>query len=251
MSFILDALKKSESDRQRQSGPSLFEVKVAPPRRRLPIWAVAIALLLAINLIVICWMLLRHPSVPAQAAAAGESSPNAAAPVVARAAPAAAPVAAPAGGEAAPVATPGGRAAEGSPREDAASGPGSRPPATVSPPSPPPASAADRAEQAAGTPSDYAPAVEPAASPRSAASTGTGSANGLAIYQQIVNSANLPSLHLDLHVYADRPKDRFAMINMHRVTEGDSLPNGVQVDAIRPDGVALSYHGTRFLLPRN
>ena len=29
MSFILDALKKSESDRQRQSAPALFEVKVA------------------------------------------------------------------------------------------------------------------------------------------------------------------------------------------------------------------------------
>jgi hypothetical protein len=41
------------------------------------------------------------------------------------------------------------------------------------------------------------------------------------------------------------------MINMHRVTEGDSLPNGVQVAAIRPDGVVLSYHGTRFLLPRD
>ncbi len=60
MSFILDALKKSESDRQRQSGPSLFEVKVAPPRRALPVWAVAIVVLLAINVVVISWMLLRH-----------------------------------------------------------------------------------------------------------------------------------------------------------------------------------------------
>jgi general secretion pathway protein B len=252
MSFILDALKKSESDRQRQSGPSLFEVKVAPPRRRLPVWAVAIALLLAINLIVICWMLLRHPSAPAPAPTAGAPSPNATAPpVVTRSA--AAPVAAPAGsGSASTAAPPDGRAPETSQRPDAASGPGSRPSATT-----PPAPATDHAEQAAaqapaaGNPSDYAPAVEPKASQGSAASAGPGSADGLAIYQQIVNSANLPSLHLDLHVYADRPKDRFAMINMQRVTEGDSLPNGVQVDAIRPDGVELSYHGTRFLLPRN
>src|SRR5487761_729483 len=79
MSFILDALKKSESDRQRQSGPSLFEVKVAPPRRSLPIWAVAIAVLLGINVIVISWMLLRHPAArrPA-AAAAGEPGASAA-----------------------------------------------------------------------------------------------------------------------------------------------------------------------------
>jgi hypothetical protein len=37
MSFILDALKKSETDRQRENGPALFEVKVAPPRTGLPL----------------------------------------------------------------------------------------------------------------------------------------------------------------------------------------------------------------------
>jgi general secretion pathway protein B len=257
MSFILDALKKSESDRQRQSGPSLFEVKVAPPRRRLPVWAVAIAVLLAINLIVISWMLLRHPSAPATAT--GES-PNAAAPVVARAAPTAAPLAAPAGSAAAPVTAPGGHAAGGSERQDETPATGGRATAPAGSATSPPAAAAsaidptDRAHTqppAGSNPSDYAPAVEPATPQRSAASAGAGSTDGLAIYQQIVNSANLPSLHLDLHVYADRPQGRFAMINMHRVVEGDSLPNGVQVDAIRPDGVALSYHGTRFLLPRN
>jgi len=36
VSFILDALKKSETDRQRQASPALFEVKVAAPRRKLP-----------------------------------------------------------------------------------------------------------------------------------------------------------------------------------------------------------------------
>ena len=66
-----------------------------------------------------------------------------------------------------------------------------------------------------------------------------------------MSSAGLPELHLDLHVFAARPQDRFVMINMHRLGEGDSLPNGAQVDVIRPDGVVLSYHGTRFLLPRN
>ncbi|HVC30848.1 MAG TPA: hypothetical protein VND24_06650, partial [Steroidobacteraceae bacterium] len=76
MSFILDALKKSESDRQRQSGPSLFEVKVAPPRRRLPIWAAAIAVLLGINAIVVSWMLLRRaPAQPAAASSAVAAPP--------------------------------------------------------------------------------------------------------------------------------------------------------------------------------
>src|SRR3979411_1855392 len=62
MSFILDALKKSESDRQRQSGPALFEVKVAPPRTGLPPWAIAVAALLLVNLAIVMWMLWRAPA---------------------------------------------------------------------------------------------------------------------------------------------------------------------------------------------
>ena len=62
MSFILDALKKSENDRQRQSGPGLFEVKVAAPKARFPMWAVALAALLAVNIGVVGWLVLRQPS---------------------------------------------------------------------------------------------------------------------------------------------------------------------------------------------
>jgi len=98
-------------------------------------------------------------------------------------------------------------------------------------------------------PADHAPAVEPDATPGPGSSGSTG--QDLPLYQQIVISAGLPDLHLDLHVYADRPQDRFVMINMHRLGEGDALPSGVQVETIRPDGVVMIYHGTRFLLPRN
>lgn len=58
MSFILDALKKSENERQKQSGPALFEVKVAPPPRRFPVWAVVVGALLGVNLIVLVAVLL-------------------------------------------------------------------------------------------------------------------------------------------------------------------------------------------------
>src|SRR3569833_2806035 len=60
MSFILDALKKSETDRQRQTGPALFEVKVAPPKAGFPVWAIAIVVLLVINMVIVAWLLLRH-----------------------------------------------------------------------------------------------------------------------------------------------------------------------------------------------
>src|SRR6185437_14345376 len=74
MSFILDALKKSESDRQRQSGPALFEVKIAPPKARFPLWAVAIAVLLGVNLVIGGWLLLRHTSRAEEVGAAATAS---------------------------------------------------------------------------------------------------------------------------------------------------------------------------------
>ncbi len=261
MSFILDALKKSESDRQRQSGPSLFEVKVAPPRRRLPVWAGAIAVLLGINILVISWMLLRHPaaqqaapaSTPAAAPApanvparADATTPSGTAPAPNMANPAPAAAAAAASGKTVPTATAGGPAS--SPYRVTG-----RP--AVAPPSEGSGAHAGDTDRsaaqapAAEDPSDYAPAAEPSATQDAGKSAGT--ADGLPLYQQVVTNAGLPALHLDLHVYADSPKDRFVMINMHRLGEGDSLPNGVQVEAIRPDGVELSYQGTRFLLPRN
>ncbi len=231
MSFILDALKKSESDRQRQSGPSLFEVKVTPPRRTLPIWAVAIAVLLGINAIVVSWMLLRRgPAAPPAAAAA----PAAAAPT---AVPAADKVASTAATATPGVMAPTPVAAQSAPATAAAA---------------PPAAGADESAgqaPAADNPSDYAPAVEPASTQGSGAADGE--TGDLPLYQQIAASASLPALHLDLHVFAARPQDRFVMINMEKLGEGASLPNGVRVEAIRPDGVVLSYHGTRFLLPRN
>ena len=70
MSFILDALKKSETERQRQSGPALFEVKVAPPRGRFAVWAMGFGALLAINLVVVGWIALRGSSNRSAAAAA-------------------------------------------------------------------------------------------------------------------------------------------------------------------------------------
>ena len=64
MSFILDALKKSEIERQRQSVPGLMDARVAPRRNRLPVWAIALGVLLGVNLLALTFILTRK-SAPA------------------------------------------------------------------------------------------------------------------------------------------------------------------------------------------
>jgi general secretion pathway protein B len=253
MSFILDALKKSESDRQRQNGPALFEVKVAPPRTRLPLWAVAIAALLVVNLGIVMWMVLRHPGRAAVeetspgGTAAAASAPAAAATATAPAAPATAALASPTGvATRAPAAGGAVPAAPLSPATTEIAG-GTAPAALAA------------ATQHAGTtgasdesnPDDYAPAQEhPAAGITNRVKRGT--AEGVPLYQDAsaTPGTQIPALRLDLHVFAVRPQDRFVMINMHKLREGDTLPEGVHVDSITPDGAILSYNGSRFLLPR-
>ena len=44
MSFILDALKKSEIERQRQSMPGLMDAPASLRRGRLPLWAILLGL---------------------------------------------------------------------------------------------------------------------------------------------------------------------------------------------------------------
>ena len=64
MSFILDALKKSESERQQQGQSAFAHVPVSDGSRRPPAWLWALGALLLINLAVLTGILLR-PSGPA------------------------------------------------------------------------------------------------------------------------------------------------------------------------------------------
>jgi general secretion pathway protein B len=238
MSFILDALKKSESDRQRQSGPALFEVKVAPPRSRLPLWAVAIGLLLAVNLVIVAWILLRRPAhAEAALSAAGPAAAVATLPPAAAASPTPLPQALPAAAPAAP--------------------PVSTAPVTAAATAPPVTPVAVPAAGSEGeSAEDLAPAAD-APPPQAPAALSThvrrGTADGVPLYQDwaATPGTHVPQLRLDLHVYAARPEERFAMINMKKVHEGDLLPEGVRVESITPEGAVLSYNGSRFLLPRD
>jgi len=218
MSFILDALKKSEAQRQRADAPALYEMKMAPPRQGVPMWLLVLGGLLIINIGVLSVVLLRgnHSAAPqadANSSGTGASATPAPAPAMTTAPAAASPAAASA------AATP----SEGSAAQNSA------------------ASAADRA--------DDAPAVEPAPGP--AAANGTNSGD-VPTYDQAASApgANLPELKLDLHAYATNPADRFVFLNMTKLKEGQSSPAGVRVESITPDGAILSWQGSRFFLQR-
>jgi general secretion pathway protein B len=240
MSFILDALKKSESERQRQSGPALFEVKVAQPRGRFAPWAVLLGALLMVNLVIVAWLALRSPravrAVPAVASAPAPASPTVTPP---------------------PPSSPN---AGGTVTAGAGSAPATQgftvPPASaqVAVPAREPPETGDGTPEAGATADDYAPAVDP---PPAGAGKPVGSAtrateSGLPTYQDAAAApgAGIPELRLDLHVFAAKPADRFVFINMVKLREGESLPQGVHVDNITPDGAILSYHGSRFVLMR-
>jgi general secretion pathway protein B len=281
MSFILDALKKSESDRQRQTGPALFEVKVAPPKARFPVWAVAIVALLVVNMIIVGWLLLRRPSrldeTAAQSAAPATSAPTRAAfapnspstsgsmapPSAAQTPPptstipsANAPSNEGASGFAPPPVQP-----ANAQQNPAMSSPRTQQSSQSAPQPGQPARLPERDQNeptltAAGadtgaSPDDFAPAADPG-SPLFKGHVKRGTESGYMLYQDlaVTAGADLPQLRLDLHVYAAKPQDRFALINMRKLHEGDSLQGGVRVEAITPDGVVMSHNGTKFLLPR-
>lgn len=240
MSFILDALKKSEGERQRQAGPALFEMRQAAPRRGWPLWALALGGLLLANAIVLVWFLSRTKTA---------APPTAAAPAVSTAPDAAAPAAVPA--VSAPAAA--GAAVQAAPILPPASGTRAAPePADDMLPPPPPSYLSDNRPN----PADYEAAL-----PRNSAGAQTvqaqrdaqfepGDAPSLAELPASV-SGQIPPLRLDFHMYSPEPSRRFVQINGRQMREGDSLPEGVRLDRITTTGVVMSFRGTRFDLERD
>jgi general secretion pathway protein B len=237
MSLILDALKKSEAERQRQTGPTLLEVRVTAPRRRYPAWVIAVGALLALNLVLLLVFLLRRPSA-SQTEAAPEAAAAVSAPATAKAVPQS--------GGAPPLAS--GAVAAMNP---GTAGAGAEVPLSVTGSAdallprtlPPPQAVGDGADTP-HNPADDEPAVPPGGGKLEGGSAGHYAS--LPSFSEV--GGNLPELRLDLHVYAERARDRYALINMHRVQEGDALPEGPRVLAITREGVALDYRGQEFML---
>ena len=244
MSFILDALRKSEHDRQRTTGPALAEVPVAPARPRTNLWAPIAVALLVVNFAVIGWLLLRKSNdvaTPTAAPAATASVAPVAPPPVARPAPA-------------PV--PGGLGAQNPLADEAGDGPPGVDPellagAAAVPEGPPAVTSTspgrgsvvyESLPDSAVVGGPPAPAPMPSARPaQEPGSSSMPSADELA-------GAGVPALNLDLHVYTANPAERLVFINSHKYREGDTLAEGPVVQQITPRGVVLEYGGRSYLL---
>ena len=58
----------------------------------------------------------------------------------------------------------------------------------------------------------------------------------------------LPTLNLDIHVYSERPERRFVLINSKRYQQGEWLDEGPLLESITLDGVVLSFLDQRFTI---
>jgi general secretion pathway protein B len=245
MSFILDALKKSELERQRQSLPGLVDSGVARPRPRLPAWAIALGLLLAVNLLVLLFVVMR--SFLASPHAQTTTAPP-------RSAAAAVGVADPAGAESQGTLPPGVAApAAGNSHFSPLDAPVYAPEVPVA--SPPPAAAGIPGPELFKSVNAGAPVSSKAHRRDPLLTDEDYKVNDDELLPTInevtlTGAQALPDLHLDVHVFATRPAERFVYVNMRKYHEGATLQEGPTIERIRRDGVILSYQGLRFLLPR-
>lgn len=57
----------------------------------------------------------------------------------------------------------------------------------------------------------------------------------------------IPAMSISVHAYSPNPKDRLVSINNRMLREGDYLQPGLGLEQITPDGMIFSYKGYRFL----
>ncbi len=231
MSFILDALRKSEHERQRHTGPLLAAAPGTSRAARTPWIFVGLGFLLALNLVgLVAFWIWRDTREAPSVAPPDEPPPPASLP------------ADPATRSSAPAMAPE-RLIRPLTDEALDTGPELPPAAAPSAPEPEllPETHAGRTTTSAATPSP----------PVGTANVATDSA-GVPTLSELepAATAGLPVLNLDLHVYLPDASRRFVFINGTRYAEGAALKEGPIVERITRDGAVLSHRGVRFLLQR-
>ncbi len=239
MSYILDALRKSDQLRQRGAAPTLLlgQAAATAPKRPAPLWYGMLALVLLGAGIAIGWLRPWQPEpaapaptvVAAKPAEMGQGNPPPAAPEVTpkpqpeqqvrKSVPAAPSVPAPAPALAQPQAA--------SPR--------------IKSQGAPPKAAAQAPKKAAASVPEPAPSGHAAAGAAPVPSVTAMGELPLAVQQE------LPPMSISVHAYSGKAAERLVGINGRLLHEGDEVAPGLKLEQITPTGMILSYKGYRFL----
>ncbi|MGE0110749.1 general secretion pathway protein GspB [Aquabacterium sp.] len=236
MSYILDALKKADAEREQGQVPGLHtptghtDLSDGPQLRTPPLWVMGLGALLVLIALGAVWLWPRPVAVIATAPTQPQSLP---AGPVAEPEPTPAPALTPA-----PESRP-----EASATANRAGNETSRP-APEATPTPPP-SRPPRAEPAITRP--VAPAaprspihVDPAPAPTPSSKVPT-----LAELPDEVRRS-LPSLSVSGAMYSDSPANRMLLINNRVFHEGDQPVAGLVLEEIRLKSAVFRYRGTRY-----
>jgi general secretion pathway protein B len=249
MSFILDALKKSEQERERQKQPTVVEIPYGQRNRRQPLWLMIVVGLLLLNCVLLLLMWWRSSNTPA-----------AATPTVTTAAPVSA-ASSSVNQSVARVITPS-RPADVRPLEAEASEPEALDETATTladeslPAGPPLVRPTTGLDRAIAQQEAQANSAKLESLVRSTVGGGTNptrtTADNIPTLESLGGSGTLalPPLRLDVHVYSAVATERFAFINSHKYQEGQVLSEGPTLEKITQDGVILNYRGQRFLVPR-
>lgn len=249
MSYILDALKKSEEKRPPGPVPDLFTVQgpLLPPARRSP-WRLILTITLLLGAVGLgVWIGVRSGRRPVAVEAAAVA-PTASRPAAA-AVPESPPFAARVRETALPPAPP--PAALRVPNTPVASrrAPALPVPAAQTAAAIPPAPPESKPVLPAAAPSPIASTPEPAPSPPPAAELTSPPPDG-----RIIDLVDLPAtvrteikdLRLSGHIWSEDPTLRRVMIQDRLLREGAEAGPGLRLEEITAAGAVLSYRGYRF-----
>ena len=253
MSYILDALKKADRERNLAKVPTLttVHVPVLTTGRRVGVWAVVLTFLAGGG--VFLWMMRPSPPAAPVPVAASRTDGGTAVPVRAAEPP---PPAAP---EPAAAAMPSSSPAPGVPAPPVKSvGAGKRPAPPTVVERPPARPSAPRAPAPEAVPPTQTQAAQDAVAPpmpplpvrpepvpsQGAARPGAPAPPA----DPAMLRAALAKMTLDVFVYTDVEADRLVVINGRRYTKGQYVEGLYLIDNITPEGVALSYRGEQAVL---
>jgi general secretion pathway protein B len=217
VSFILDALRKSEHERQRSTLPGLSQVPLATPEAQLPRWALVVIGVLAAAVLVLGGAWWQSTRAPVRLTAEF--------PTVERPLPLPPPTATTTSTAATPRVAP----------------QASAPPERI-------AAARDSALATAAAPTDSEPApAAPSFTPPPAAQS-AGEIELPSVAALAADGIVLPAMHLELLRFREQPSERFVFVNGRKYVEGERLVEGPELVSIVPAGAVLLHAGRRFLL---